>query len=42
MIDWRNPNCRQGKHAACPGTAWHGYPDELGPCDCVCHDEGNP
>jgi hypothetical protein len=32
-----NPDCDQGKHAACAGDAWDLVADELTTCDCECH-----
>lgn len=32
-----NPDCRDGKHRACSGTAWDDERDELGACPCSCH-----
>jgi hypothetical protein len=32
-----NPDCRDGKHRACSGTAWDDERDELAACPCSCH-----
>ncbi|GAA2237574.1 hypothetical protein GCM10010401_07200 [Rarobacter faecitabidus] len=34
-----NPDCAQGKHAACTGDAWNEIADELTACDCDCHQD---
>ena len=34
-----NPDCRDGKHRACSGTAWDDERDELVACPCSCHGE---
>jgi len=36
----RDPDCVQGKHRACSGTAWDEDADQLTGCACPCHDEG--
>lgn len=35
--DWLNPDCRDGKHAACAGDAWSEWRDRRVPCGCSCH-----
>ena len=35
--DHLNPDCRDGKHAACNGDAWCDVDDERAGCDCPCH-----
>ena len=37
--DHLNPDCRDGKHAACRGDAWCDIDDESASCDCSCHTE---
>jgi len=32
-----NPDCAQGKHRACSGSAWDWDIDDLVPCPCDCH-----
>lgn len=32
-----SPDCRDGKHHACVGTAWDDAADELTGCTCPCH-----
>lgn len=32
-----NPDCRDGKHRACSGTAWDFDADETVACACHCH-----
>jgi hypothetical protein len=32
-----NPDCRDGKHAACSGTGWDMELDEERTCPCTCH-----
>lgn len=32
-----NPDCVQGKHRACSGTAWDDAIDDLVACACACH-----
>lgn len=34
-----NPDCRDGKCAACAGDAWDEQADELTVCGCACHDQ---
>ena len=34
-----SPDCAQGKHRACAGTAWDFDADELVACTCGCHDD---
>ena len=34
-----NPECKQGKHRNCDGTAWDDDTDELASCRCTCHFE---
>lgn len=34
-----NPECRDGKHANCDGSAWDDEADELTSCTCQCHVE---
>jgi hypothetical protein len=34
-----SPDCAQGKHRACAGTAWDFDADELVACACGCHTE---
>ena len=33
-----NPDCLDGKHRACAGTAWSDDLDALTDCLCDCHD----
>lgn len=33
----QNPDCRDGKHAACRGGAWDFEVDEPVACSCDCH-----
>ncbi len=33
-----NPDCRQGKHAACRGDAWDDTTDAPVTCACGCHE----
>ncbi len=33
----QNPDCLNGKHRACSGTAWDDDLDDLCPCGCPCH-----
>ncbi len=32
-----NPDCRDGKHAACSGDGWDTATDCYTPCPCACH-----
>lgn len=32
-----DPDCRYGKHAACPGWTWDINADTEAPCACTCH-----
>ncbi|SDG21439.1 protein of unknown function, partial [Cellulosimicrobium cellulans] len=32
-----NPDCRDGKHRACPGDAWDLDTDQPADCSCTCH-----
>ena len=32
-----NPDCRDGKHAACAGDGWETLTDEPATCPCECH-----
>ena len=32
-----NPDCTQGKHGSCSGTAWDEAADDLTSCRCACH-----
>lgn len=34
-----SPDCRDGKDAACIGTAWDMMADQLTNCTCACHAE---
>ena len=36
---WVNPDCEQGKHQACSGTAWDEEHDCLTGCGCSHHVE---
>ncbi|WP_402465703.1 hypothetical protein [Isoptericola aurantiacus] len=33
-----NPDCAQGKHAACAGDAWDDLTDAPTECRCDCHE----
>jgi hypothetical protein len=35
-----NPDCRDGKHAACQGDGWDHDADEPTDCPCPCHTTG--
>jgi hypothetical protein len=37
-----NPDCRNGKHAACAGDAWDEERDEPTTCSCPCHQAVKP
>lgn len=39
MTDQRNPECVQGKHPNCDGTAWDEATDQPTDCLCNCHIE---
>ena len=32
-----DPDCRDGKHAACIGAAWDEMGDHIVDCECNCH-----
>jgi hypothetical protein len=34
-----NPECKAGKHHNCDGKAWRDDLDDIGPCQCTCHDD---
>jgi len=34
-----NPDCRDGKHAACSGSGWSNDFDTYTDCSCPCHRE---
>lgn len=34
-----SPDCRDGNHHKCDGTAWSLLLDDRVQCDCGCHDE---
>jgi hypothetical protein len=36
-----NPDCYQGKHAACAGDAWDDDTDSPTACGCDCHKEAD-
>ena len=39
---WLNPDCWDGKHAACGGDAWDDDDDVGTPCQCPCHGDHEP
>ncbi len=34
-----DPDCRDGKHTACPGWTFNLATDDLGSCTCACHTD---
>lgn len=42
MTEHIDPDCRTGKHRACPSWTWNDTTDNATPCECPCHDPQPP